>query len=200
MKRMFIVVLFVSFVSTAFAFYNPGLGRWTSRDPVGEPGFEAIRNKPPSVRAGGPNLYLFVHNEPINRFDLLGLQGSRRCKKPCKKDPNFNYDDSLYDVTGTEGGLGGYISELSDRLNNAETPPGATPDKWRHCMFTCLTVRNDRPLEAIGAALLSEIPIIRGGHTSWADFGANLSGLETSLSRKSCSEACACVAQGMPYD
>jgi RHS repeat-associated protein len=39
--------------------YNPALGRWISRDPIGE--------------AGGINLYGYVGNDPTNRLDPLGL-------------------------------------------------------------------------------------------------------------------------------
>jgi RHS repeat-associated protein len=40
-------------------FYNPPLGRWLSRDPIGD--------------AGGINQYGFVKNRPVSRFDVLGL-------------------------------------------------------------------------------------------------------------------------------
>ncbi len=39
--------------------YNPELGRWINRDPIGE--------------IGGLNLYGFVGNSPVERRDLLGL-------------------------------------------------------------------------------------------------------------------------------
>jgi RHS repeat-associated protein len=39
--------------------YSPRLGRWLSRDPIGE--------------AGGRNLYAFAGNDPVNGQDLLGL-------------------------------------------------------------------------------------------------------------------------------
>jgi RHS repeat-associated protein len=44
---------------TMFRAYNPNLGRWISRDPLGE--------------AGGTNLYDYVANNPISRIDPLGL-------------------------------------------------------------------------------------------------------------------------------
>jgi len=44
-----------------YRFYDPWLGKFLSRDPIG--------------KAGGLNLYGFVQNEPINSIDLLGLQG-----------------------------------------------------------------------------------------------------------------------------
>ena len=39
--------------------YDPNMGRWLSRDPIGE--------------AGGVNLYGFVGNKPICTYDFLGL-------------------------------------------------------------------------------------------------------------------------------
>jgi RHS repeat-associated protein len=39
-------------------YYDPGLGRFLNRDPLGE--------------AGGENLYAFVGNGPVNRLDVLG--------------------------------------------------------------------------------------------------------------------------------
>jgi RHS repeat-associated protein len=42
-----------------FRLYNAQLGRWISRDPIGE--------------AGGINLYGYVGNSPINSLDPLGL-------------------------------------------------------------------------------------------------------------------------------
>ena len=41
--------------------YSPRLGRWLSRDPIGE--------------AGGFNLYAYCGNDPVNRHDPLGLAG-----------------------------------------------------------------------------------------------------------------------------
>ncbi len=40
--------------------YSPTLGRWISRDPIGE--------------EGGLNLYEYVHNNPANLIDILGLR------------------------------------------------------------------------------------------------------------------------------
>ncbi|HKP94564.1 MAG TPA: RHS repeat-associated core domain-containing protein [Fibrobacteria bacterium] len=44
---------------TKYRAYSPGLGRWISRDPIGE--------------KDGPNLYAYVANSPINWTDPLGL-------------------------------------------------------------------------------------------------------------------------------
>ncbi len=42
-----------------FRYYNPSTGRWPSRDPIGE--------------EGGLNLYSMVGNNPVSRYDILGL-------------------------------------------------------------------------------------------------------------------------------
>jgi RHS repeat-associated protein len=43
-------------------FYNPVVGRWVSRDPIGE--------------RGGDNLYSFVNNKSVNLIDAIGLVGT----------------------------------------------------------------------------------------------------------------------------
>ena len=43
-----------------YRLYDPELGRWINRDPLGE--------------RGGTNLYAFVLNDPINYWDYLGLE------------------------------------------------------------------------------------------------------------------------------
>jgi hypothetical protein len=49
----------IAFSNFAHAFYDPGQGRWLSRDPIEE--------------AGGMNLYGFAGNNGITRTDKLGL-------------------------------------------------------------------------------------------------------------------------------
>jgi uncharacterized protein RhaS with RHS repeats len=41
-------------------YYNPGTGRWLSRDPSDE--------------QGGPNLYAYANNDPLDFYDLKGLR------------------------------------------------------------------------------------------------------------------------------
>ena len=62
------------FYGYGYRFYDPAVQRWLSRDPLGEPGFELLRGRKPDLLGDGPNLYLFVGNNPINVIDLLGLR------------------------------------------------------------------------------------------------------------------------------
>jgi len=48
-----------------FIYYNPSTGRWPNRDPIGE--------------TGGLNLYGMVNNNPVNKWDYLGLCDCRNC-------------------------------------------------------------------------------------------------------------------------
>jgi RHS repeat-associated protein len=74
----------------AHRYYNPSTGRWLSRDPMGEPGFEVVAQRPrktetidvlgfqltvesPNSDDPGPNLYEFVGDNPENNTDSLGL-------------------------------------------------------------------------------------------------------------------------------
>ena len=57
--KRFLVFLTLVFVQCqAAAFYNPKMGRWTTRDPIEE--------------EGGKNLYAFCANNPISLYDMLG--------------------------------------------------------------------------------------------------------------------------------
>jgi RHS repeat-associated protein len=59
-----------------YRFYDPETGRWPSRDPIEE--------------MGGLNLYGFVGNDGVNRWDLLGLasvQITMTCNDYCSDEP-----------------------------------------------------------------------------------------------------------------
>jgi RHS repeat-associated protein len=61
-----------------YRYYNPVLGRWINRDPLGEP--------------GGLNLYAYCGNGPAGRIDALGLSGDETpigCHTICQDDGAF---------------------------------------------------------------------------------------------------------------
>ncbi len=67
--------------------YDAYTGRWISRDPIGEEG-------------GGPNLYAYVGNNPINLLDLLGLRPNSGTFWPAYPD----YGTPASDVWSSIGG------------------------------------------------------------------------------------------------
>ncbi len=98
--KFMVTLFFVWTLQAAFAFYDPTVGRWLSRDPVGEPGFQvlhaattapqaivpppllqqgrwaqrdAITNLNANEKQGGANRYGFVENNPVGKIDPLGL-------------------------------------------------------------------------------------------------------------------------------
>ena len=111
---------------TASAWYDPSTGRWLSRDPIGEPGFQALQRAtyshtvaattPPASGTrwitrspvvsdvhrsteiiAGANLYSFVKNIPTGRIDPFGLSDCS-CAPPLKDDSKEcdKYGDKTY--------------------------------------------------------------------------------------------------------
>lgn len=91
-KFNLIVLFALSTTQLASAYYCPSDGRWLSRDPIGEPGFQALQTaaqtsirptplpssdrwiiRDPSPSSEESNEYAFVENKPISYFDKLGL-------------------------------------------------------------------------------------------------------------------------------
>jgi len=78
--RVLFPALLLALVSTANAFYDPTTGRWLNRDPLGDEAFlmQQMQGKPfeEQVRLqeeSFKNPYRFVDNDPVNKFDPLGL-------------------------------------------------------------------------------------------------------------------------------
>jgi RHS repeat-associated protein len=75
---------------TMYRAYNPTLGRWLSRDPIGSGSIIKLKNrreltlKPtvlidptvPEFVSKGANLYAYIGNDPTNKIDTLGLFAS----------------------------------------------------------------------------------------------------------------------------
>ena len=173
-----------------FRLYSPAIGRWASRDPLGDEGFfiryvkihgqnqiRVLRNQ--SLRPS----YLFLENEPVQFVDANGL---------------FSLNPAKY--------LGG----LACATWIGRQDIGGT-DAYRHCMSSCaldkcLTVVMG-PLEAaiatLGAGVIIEIwddiigranttPPTMSGHI--ADIISNLKGVIGGLTNllAPCEESCKC--------
>jgi len=54
-----------------YRYYDPKTGRWPSRDPIEE--------------EGGVNLYAFVRNDGLNKWDVLGEHSADDCEKDKKR-------------------------------------------------------------------------------------------------------------------
>ena len=52
--------------------YQSEVGRWCSRDPIGEKGFHVLHRYRPRLSVDG-NVYIFVNNSALDQVDLLGL-------------------------------------------------------------------------------------------------------------------------------
>lgn len=65
------------FTFNAHAFYDPHVGRFINRDPIGEAGFAVTRQVPAvseaNLRVNEGNLYRMLLNDTINHIDALGL-------------------------------------------------------------------------------------------------------------------------------
>jgi RHS repeat-associated protein len=75
------------FLYYGFRYYNPGTGRWLSRDPIEE--------------RGGVNLYGFVQNGPLNRIDAIGLKLS-----PCTPASRIIFNTDLMAQKNVPGQTG----------------------------------------------------------------------------------------------
>lgn len=63
--RGIVLAILLTASYSASAFYDPTIGAWVSRDPIGE--------------TGGPNVYGLVQNNPVTLHDPLGLSCGGKC-------------------------------------------------------------------------------------------------------------------------
>ncbi|MFN8654757.1 MAG: RHS repeat-associated core domain-containing protein [Candidatus Obscuribacterales bacterium] len=70
--------------------YNPSLGRWLNRDPIGE--------------RGGLNLYRYARSNPISFFDQLGMMASQGGTAATPPDPGSIGEQAASSAMGGGGG------------------------------------------------------------------------------------------------
>jgi RHS repeat-associated protein len=87
-----------------YRYYNPGLGRWISRDPIGELGFELLVDDQlillifiHSTGEESLNIFSFVDNSPRNHIDPYGLQEQQCCITDSDEDGTPDKDDPDFD-------------------------------------------------------------------------------------------------------
>jgi hypothetical protein len=109
-----------------YRYYDPATGRWPSRDPIEE--------------RGGINLYGFVGNSPLNRWDYLGLEdccdektigeGEKELNDRYKNIEKANQDSGVPRFGGPNS-ANSCIMVNSDVLSNLPTNPDAQdPSEW----------------------------------------------------------------------
>jgi RHS repeat-associated protein len=59
--------------------YNPSTGNWPSRDPIKELAFGQFFKKESKQLSGSQNIYGFVNNNSVNKFDITGLSPDCCC-------------------------------------------------------------------------------------------------------------------------
>jgi hypothetical protein len=148
----------------ASAYYSPRLGRFLSRDPIGEPGAVLIRQEEQvtSFRGGQPvihgqlvgygpfhhrfiardpitssgtNRYGFVENAPTGKIDILGMYAANF------PDPTKHDYPPQWPGTWINGSLQcrRFMVDVAAlfQLNRQGLPGGVTNDKFAHCYITC---------------------------------------------------------------
>ncbi len=156
-----------------FRAYDPVLGRWLNRDPIEDEArergdgrsFGSVRRTPTrapegsrQAQPGGLNLYTFTHNDPVNRWDLLGLSDGCGMGKPQEQDQWSEEDcDKLI---SERVDLRSKISELDRRL--------APIDRATY-------MRDERTISQIGVDILSQGTKLIEAASGSADY---LSGLD----------------------
>jgi RHS repeat-associated protein len=95
-------------------YYHPGVGRWLSRDPIGE--------------RGGLNLYGYVENDPINAFDGDGLSTVRINGQTVLVDPtNQQFRETIKsypDGSIRNLEITGHGSRYAQEIGKGATPQG----------------------------------------------------------------------------
>jgi RHS repeat-associated protein len=119
-----------------YRFYDPSLQRWINRDPLGEEGFERARGSTGGHFTG--NLYLFVSNNGISKFDPQGLKiwlCTVHADPPFPRWSTHSYlwdDRSTTPLRNRECGMESSSKSGSSGNSSGNTGPGSgdTGDPW----------------------------------------------------------------------
>ncbi|MDD4406299.1 MAG: hypothetical protein PHO36_16240 [Parabacteroides sp.] len=106
----------------------PYLGRWLSRDPIEE--------------KGGLNLYAFVNNDPVNKWDKLGLDFSTWIG-----NPGYHWDTPTPENNSPCFEAIKEAISMLGKLNN---------DKRAHCLYSCKITKSCGVVMAHSLAIYKE--------------------------------------------
>jgi len=118
-KNGLAVLAMTAMLSTALdarAYYDPRIGRWASRDPIGELGHKIlVGNHGKRIRPDDGNLYGFVDNNPLTKVD------------PDGRSPVI--------VGGAVVGI--VVACAYPQYKAAFSRYGDSGDKFKHCWVSC---------------------------------------------------------------
>lgn len=167
-KWLLVGTLTCGIIVSAMGFYNPNIGRWTTRDPIEE--------------EDSPNLYQFVKNNPLLFIDPLGLrrwimfyysrldQGEfKRAAETAKRDIENRSDfNSKCDAVLMKGALSAADFQAAWASAKTETT-GSDPNLkvqevhlFTHSGVGKILLRNS----SLSASQITELPQL-----NWADSG-----------------------------
>ena len=101
-----------------YRYYSPSTGRWLSRDPIGELGFETLRCRPARVIGSSGNRNAFSRNNPLSVLDPFGLY-------------EYEWDDALSDTQKCQ------IQASITRVRNRAQEVAVQTAKMIHNMEKC---------------------------------------------------------------
>jgi len=97
-----------------YRYYSPSLGRWLSKDPIGE--------------KGGVHLFAFVRNNPVDRFDLFGLiDNGGAAKTKCQEVIDWKKKQGGLKTSPITGEMKG---ECEKQINDLIQGAGQVKDYW----------------------------------------------------------------------
>jgi RHS repeat-associated protein len=102
---------------TLYRAYSSTLGRWLSRDPLED-----------AELSQGPNLYMYVRNNPVNKIDELGLQATNSAEALAK----------LYGQTGDTITNSTFLAEWGKAFMDCERVPHSQSRRCKCCVISIL--------------------------------------------------------------
>jgi hypothetical protein len=168
-----LLAFWCSSVLPTLAFYDPGLGRWITRDPVAEHGFRLLDPHCRKASGADPTPYAFALNSPTLHVDHVGLTVDLFC--------------------GYRAGKAAVPSALS-YYPKVKVPP--LNDDLQHCYVGCQIAKLCNQETATAAGVIVEIESLLKSDTGQAEsrdilntrYGAEVCGQDSSC-RTCCENA-----------